>query len=71
MSNTLDTERDLRFVAPENMTPLEKAKWETSLKTALENGTEEAERFFAERRANKQGVGLNAAGKIICEEIQP
>ena len=67
MSNTLDTERDLRFVAPENMPPLEKAKWEAS----LENGTEEADRFFAERRANKQGVGLNAAGKIICKEIQP
>ncbi|GJL52868.1 MAG: hypothetical protein NPIRA01_40950 [Nitrospirales bacterium] len=53
------------------MTPLEKAKWEKSLKAALENGTEEAERFFAKRKEHKQGVGLNAAGEIVCEDNQP
>lgn len=71
MSNTIETVRDLRFVAPEDMTPLEKAKWEKSLKAALENGTEEAERFFAKRKEHKQGVGLNAAGEIVCEDNQP
>ena len=71
MSKTLEKERDLRFVSLENMTPLERAKWEKSLKTALENGTEEAERFFAKRRENKQGVGLNTAGEIIYEENKP
>ncbi|WP_447970005.1 hypothetical protein [Nitrospira sp. M1] len=71
MRNTVDTKRDLRFVAPEDMTLFEKAKWERSLKASLESGTEEAERFFAKRREHKQGVGLNPAGEIICEKNQP
>ncbi len=71
MSKTLEKERNLRFVSPEDMKPLERAKWEKSLKAALENGTEEAKRFFAEKRENKQGVGLNATGEIIYEENQP
>ena len=71
MSKTIEEDRDLRFVATENMTPAEHEEWEKRLKAALENGTDEAKQFFAERRENKQGVGMNASGEIIYEDRQP
>lgn len=71
MGKILEEDRDLRFVAPEKMTPLEKTKWENHLKAALENGSQEAEQFFAKRQENKQGVGMNAAGEIVYEENKP